>query len=156
MIVVELIKRLEASVPLFHSSIHGLHHWQTVARNGLYLAQYSGADQDVVKHFAYFHDSRRENEGHDPEHGPRAATFLKAIRAEVALDDNQFQLLIRACSGHTHATRNECPTLGTCWDADRLDLGRVGIRPCSRYLFTDRAKGIADTGNFNPLVEFAC
>ncbi len=31
-------------------------------------------------------------------------------------------------------------TVLTCWDADRLDLGRVGIRPNARYLCTEPAK----------------
>ena len=154
MIATHLLAHLEASSLLYRSRVHGLHHWETVARNGLYLAQFTGADPDVVVHFAYFHDSRRKNENYDPRHGPRAASFLKSIREEVALEDDQFQLLIRACSGHTHAWKSACPTLGTCWDADRLDLGRVGIRPRSRYLFTDRAKEIADSRDFTALAEF--
>jgi uncharacterized protein len=28
----------------------------------------------------------------------------------------------------------------TCWDADRLDLGRVGIRPLAERLCTDAAR----------------
>ena len=32
-------------------------------------------------------------------------------------------------------------TVQTCWDADRLDLGRVGIRPHPKYLCTAVAKG---------------
>ncbi|MFM7531655.1 MAG: hypothetical protein ACKO5J_04035, partial [Rubrivivax sp.] len=31
-------------------------------------------------------------------------------------------------------------TVQTCWDADRLDLGRVGIRPSPRYLCTPAAR----------------
>ena len=31
----------------------------------------------------------------------------------------------------------------TCWDADRLDLGRVGIVPNPRYLCTPAAKSPA-------------
>ena len=155
MIATQLLEHLEASSLLFRSPIHGLRHWHTVARNGLYLASFSGADVEVVRHFAYFHDCMRENESYDPGHGPRAAGFLKSIRPEIALDDNQFRLLIQACSGHTHAKRSLCPTLGTCWDADRLDLGRVGIKPDSRYLFTDRAKEVADSEDFEPLKRFA-
>ena len=30
-------------------------------------------------------------------------------------------------------------TVQTCWDADRLDLGRVGIKPDARYLCTAEA-----------------
>lgn len=154
MIATHLLEYLETTSLLFYSSIHGLKHWRTVARNGLYLAQFSGADPEVVKHFAFFHDSRRENEGDDPEHGPRAAAFLKSIRNDVALSDDQFQLLTRACSGHTHAEKSDCSTLGTCWDADRLDLGRVGITPLSHYLFTERGREIADDGDFYLLNGF--
>jgi uncharacterized protein len=31
-------------------------------------------------------------------------------------------------------------TVQTCWDADRLDLGRVGTTPDPRYLCTAAAK----------------
>ena len=36
------------------------------------------------------------------------------------------------------------PTLATCWDADRLDIGRVGLDVDSQYLFTDFAKEFSD------------
>jgi uncharacterized protein len=41
-------------------SIHGAEHWRRVERNGLLLATRSGADVDVIKLFAVFHDSRRQ------------------------------------------------------------------------------------------------
>ncbi|MGO9117211.1 MAG: hypothetical protein ACLQPD_06315 [Desulfomonilaceae bacterium] len=28
----------------------------------------------------------------------------------------------------------------TCWDADRLDIGRVGLKPVARKLCTEAAK----------------
>lgn len=30
-----------------------------------------------------------------------------------------------------------------CWDSERLDLGRIGIQPDAKYLFTDYAKKLA-------------
>jgi hypothetical protein len=30
--------------------------------------------------------------------------------------------------------------LRACWDADRLDLGRVGVRPVARYLCSELAR----------------
>jgi len=153
MIHTQLIETLRTDAKLFHSTIHGFTHWQTVANNGLYLAQFTGADTEVVKHFAYFHDCMRIDEYEDLEHGPRAAAFLKSIQHRIPLDDGQFQLLLRACSGHTFARDTDCSTLGTCWDADRLDLGRVGITPDSRYLFTTPAKEIADGGDYHVLLN---
>ncbi|MFZ2726177.1 MAG: hypothetical protein WAX77_08010 [Methylococcaceae bacterium] len=42
---------------------------------------------------------------------------------------------------HTHGlTTGYNQTILTCWDADRLDLGRVAIMPNPEYLCTDIAK----------------
>ena len=38
----------------------------------------------------------------------------------------------------------EDSTLATCWDADRMDIGRVGIDVDSDYLFTDFARELVD------------
>ena len=150
----DLLTLLETHSLLFHSDYHGLDHWRRVERNGLYLCEFNYAHKDVVSHFAYFHDSMRENEWEDPEHGPRAAAFLKQHREKIALDDDAFKLLCRACSGHTHGHKSADETIMTCWDADRLDLGRVGIQPDSKYLFNDEAKRIADKHDFESLDLF--
>ena len=56
------------------------------------------------------------------------------------LPDNEFQLLITACEQHTNSLSHEDITVQTCFDADRLDLARVGIIPEPDYLCTDMAK----------------
>jgi uncharacterized protein len=56
------------------------------------------------------------------------------------LQDTAFRLLHRACAGHTHEQTHTDITIQTCWDADRLDLGRVGITPDPKYLCTEAAK----------------
>ncbi|MGC1273165.1 MAG: hypothetical protein WBC44_05620 [Planctomycetaceae bacterium] len=105
------------------------------------MAQETGADVEVVSLFAVLHDSRRENEGSDPDHGPRAARFAVKLHGNVfELDDRRFGLLQRACEGHTHERTHPDVTIQTCWDADRLDLGRVGILPHAEYLCTEVAK----------------
>ncbi|MCA9147557.1 MAG: hypothetical protein KDB05_32510, partial [Planctomycetales bacterium] len=81
------------------------------------------------------------NEMTDPEHGPRAAIFAAELRGIVFdLDDRSFRLLYEACHGHTNERTHPNVTIQTCWDADRLDLGRVGIMPHSDYLGTEAAK----------------
>ncbi len=35
---------------------------------------------------------------------------------------------------HSNGAVDADPTVQTCWDADRLDLGRVGIKPAARYM----------------------
>ena len=78
--------------------------------------------------FAVFHDSKRVNEGNDPDHGQRGAEFATELRGSMFdLSDHEFNLPCRACSGHTHERTHPDITLQTCWDSDRLDFGRVGI-----------------------------
>ena len=48
---------------------------------------------------------------------------------------------------------SEHPTIGTCWDADRLDLGRVGIVPQPKFMSTAFAKEVAYAGSFHRFVE---
>lgn len=112
-----------------------------VLENGLRLCETTGAKIEVVRLFAVFHDSKRVSDGSDPEHGQRGADFAKALRGRLFdLPDDDFNLLYRACSGHTHELAHPDLTIQTCWDADRLDLGRVGVTPHPSRLCTDAAK----------------
>ena len=148
MITEDVLALLKAESGFIDSRIHGLKHWQTVERNGHYLADFNGADKKVLSYFAYFHDCMRENEYRDKGHGPRAAVFAKKHRDIIPLNAVQFKQLTDACKGHTYGKRPECITINTCWDADRLDLGRVGITPDANRLFNTEAKRIADTWDF--------
>lgn len=115
---------------LYDSDLHGFDHWQQVERNGLLLATETGADAVVVRLFALFHDSKRVDDGQDLEHGARGAEFAKECFKEHRLDitQEQFDKLYHACKFHTTEHRSGDATIDTCYDADRLDLGRVGIK----------------------------
>ena len=117
--------------------IHGPSHWQRVEAFGLRIAESSKADLTVVRLFALLHDSCRIDDGDDPGHGPRAAEMLGRIVPSVfALDRHRLELLKHAVRDHTSGLTSPEPTIGTCWDADRLDISRVGITPSARYLST--------------------
>jgi len=123
------------------SGDHGVAHWARVLENGLKLSETTGANVEVVSLFAVLHDSRQVNEVTDPKHGPRAAEFATELRGNVFdMDDDEFRLLYRACEGHTHERTHSDVTIQTCWDSDRLDLGRVGITPHPDRLCTDVAR----------------
>jgi uncharacterized protein len=124
---------------------HGPAHWRTVRRNGLYLAQVHAADEEIIRLFALFHDSCREDEGWDPQHGPRGAKLALAFRqaGHFHLDDTRMALLVTACEIHNGGPPQSEPTLAVCLDADRLDLGRVGITPDPARLSTSTAQDIA-------------
>lgn len=122
-------------------SIHGPGHWVRVERIGLRLCEATGADRRVVQLFSLFHDCRRESDGLDPDHGRRGAEFARQLRGtSLELDDERFALLCLACEGHTDGKVSADPTIGTCWDADRLDLPRVGIIPEPKLLSTAAAR----------------
>ena len=122
---------------------HGVVHWARVLENGLRVADAIGADCEVVTLVALFHDSRRVNEYRDHGHGQRGGEFARSLRGSlIHLDDDRFELLYEACRLHTDGHRTGDPTLLACWDADRLDLGRVGITPARHKLCTDAARGL--------------
>jgi uncharacterized protein len=124
------------------SSIHGESHWQRVAAAGLaLLPQVPDADPALVLLFALFHDSMRLNDNHDPLHGPRGAALARELRGGAfTLDQERMRLLEFACEEHTNGGVDSHPTVGVCWDADRLNLWRVGIRPDPRWLSTEAAR----------------
>jgi uncharacterized protein len=121
--------------------IHGVPHWQRVRENGLRIARHSGANPLIVELFAYLHDCCREDDRSDPGHGERAADFTQGLRGTlIHLSDEDFVLLHEAIRDHELGLTRGDITVRTCWDADRLDLGRVRVRPHPRYLCTEYAR----------------
>src|SRR3954463_1037599 len=100
----------------FHTleySIPGPEHWNRVERNALLLATRTGADTTVVRLFALFHDSRRQNDDLDDGHGNRGALFADKLRGPgYTLDDDRFELLRYACVWHTDGKHHDDPTIG--------------------------------------------
>ena len=124
------------------SHVHGEHHWQLVGWVGAELARETPkVDPEVVFLFALFHDSMREHDGDDPGHGARGAqlaTELYGVRHFATV--SQVDLLIYACNEHTAGELSDDPTIAVCWDADRLNLWRVGTEPDPAFLSTAAAR----------------
>lgn len=122
---------------------HGIRHWERVKVIGNYLAKEAKADSEVVNLFAYLHDSKREDDSDDPLHGTIAAEFTKELYDQgiIKLSEKQLDQLIFACKFHSQSNiKSEDVTIQTCWDADRLDLWRLGIKPNPYFLNTSAAK----------------
>lgn len=138
----ELLAKLSGQFALDLSSPHGPAHWARVRQNGLMLAKETGASSKIIELFAVFHDSCRWNDDIDPGHGPRGAEL--AIRYRKAgffnCSNQELDLLVAACEGHTGGTEIDDVTIATCWDADRLDLPRVGIEVIPERLLTEIAR----------------
>ena len=144
MITKALLHVVLAQYQLPYYGIHGIDHWARVLENGRRLSQETGARLEVVELFALFHDVRRKNEHTDFHHGRRGADLAASLRGTwIDLDPHHFELLYHACEYHTRGLTEGDVTVQTCWDADRLDLGRAGITPHQFFLCTTPAKNPA-------------
>jgi len=141
----DLFDLLQSRFKLDPDGVHGPRHWARVHRNAMWIAEEMVEDVDtrVLEYFAFLHDSCRVNENRDPGHGSRAAELARQIRGEhILLEDDAFYALLEALVGHSSQDFHDDPTIQACWDADRLDLGRIGIVPERHRLGTTAAKGL--------------
>ncbi len=137
----ELINAVRSQFAIEWYGMHGIRHWARVYENGMYLAEGTDANLRVIGLFALFHDSCRQNEGTDPEHGVRGANLAyRLLQKKQVLDRVALELLVEACRCHTNRIHHDDSTVAICCDADRLDLARVGSIPDPRLLNTAKAK----------------
>ena len=137
----DLRKLIRRGFILDVNGIHGVSHWARVHQNGLRLAGETGADTKILELFAYLHDAKRRNDGWDLDHGRRAAEYVQSLQGSlVSLSDEQLELLVYACARHSDGLTDAHVTVQACWDADRLDLGRIGIKPDPDRLCTSAAQ----------------
>lgn len=121
--------------------VHGAPHWARVRRYGLYIAQGTAADREVITLFALLHDSCREDEHSDHYHGGRAAHLAEYLNGRCyQISSTQEQQLVHAIERHSGGHMSDDLTVQSCWDADRLDLGRLGILTSPGRLGSERAK----------------
>jgi len=125
----DLAALVEGQAPLADSLDHGTSHWRAVARTGLELCSRTpDADPRLILLFALLHDSRRVNEFADPDHGPEAARYLTTLRKEgiINLSNEDSTTLAYAMYHHDAGETSDDLTIAACWDADRLQLQRLG------------------------------
>jgi uncharacterized protein len=142
MLTPELLREIRGDFRLDWYGVHGAAHWARVYRHGQVLGARMGADLRVTELFAFLHDSQREDEYQDPGHGTRAADYAVWLhrRHRFELDRAALALLQTACRHHSDGLIEGDITVQVCWDADRLDLGRVGIKPDIQRLATPAAR----------------
>jgi len=137
----DLLRALRLEYRMNWNGVHGYSHWVRVRENGLRLAELTGANPRVVELFAFLHDICRENDIIDPGHGQRAADFAaRQPYVRELLTEEELRLLQLACADHTRGHIQADLTVQVCWDADRLDLGRIGIHPIAERLCTEAAR----------------
>jgi uncharacterized protein len=139
-VTIELLAEIKSRYTLNWYGTHGIIHWSRVYENGIKLSKQEGVNSRVVQLFSIFHDSRRKNEYTDPAHGNRGSQLALELRDHLPINDDEFELLVSACSLHTSADNHKNITVQACFDSDRLDLGRVGNHPIPELLCTPLAK----------------
>ena len=131
---------------------HGLPHWARVYENAMQIAdimKMDDEDRQVLALFAVLHDSERVTDGPDPDHGERSAQIAEEMRGTYfQMSDKHFAFLHKACAYHNKPVTCTDPVVQTCWDADRLDLGRLNIRIDTSFLSRN-------TGQNHALIEAA-
>lgn len=139
-IPLKIITRLTKSFILDIEGIHGINHWLRVMTNGLILADQEKVSKSIPILFALSHDIFRNNDDFDPLHGERAAKAIDILKSHVNLTQEEILIVKEACKYHSDGKTTEEKEIGICWDADRLDLMRVGLYPDEKYLSTKTAK----------------
>jgi len=139
-----LLKFIFKQFKISRDGVHGPSHWSRVRFHGLKVGAMRGADLLVIELFAFLHDSQRINEYSDPLHGARAADFAASLNGQFFdLTAEQLDKLCYAIRHHSGGNVDTCETIQSCWDGDRLDLGRVGIKPHIDYLSEEGASFIS-------------
>jgi len=143
-----ILSVLRPSSTSLKSIFHGEDHWRHVASIGLDLAARTpDSDPTVVVLFAVLHDAQRIGDDRDPGHGARGAALARSLDlSRFGFSARQVALVETACRDHTGGGLSGDPTIGTCWDADRLTLWRVGIEPEAMYMSTAAGKEAAAAG----------
>jgi uncharacterized protein len=139
----DLIQAVVDRSPNSISLLHGEEHWRSVAHVGLEIgAATPGADLELVFLFSLLHDAMRRTDFGDPNHGRRAGGLIRDLKRERLLDlpQERERVLLSACCLHSDGSTSPDPTIGACWDADRLNLWRVGLTPVDRFLSTPEGR----------------
>lgn len=141
-LVAAILEAASPELPTF--SFHSPAHWFRVARYGHQLLT-PDVDPLVVLLFALLHDcQRRTDGGDDPEHGPRAAELARTLNGSAfTLDAERLDVLCRAIEDHSNGGVSDHPTIGACWDSDRLEIARYGWQRDPSLLSTVRGRELA-------------
>lgn len=129
-----LLSEVQQGATHASSPLHGDKHWRAVAAAGIEIAGNNFEQRAVALAFGMIHDCQRLNDDWDPEHGLRAASWASRSQQLAGLIGKEGRNLVsQACLDHENGFTSNDETIGLCWDADRINLWRVGVCPDQRF-----------------------
>lgn len=119
--------------------IHGMSHLRRVAILSGRLAVAVGEDVESAVVMGFLHDSARKNDGNDIEHAHDSAILARELleRFYPSLDADR---ICEAIAGHADGKVTSDPLTACLWDADRLELKRIGRTIDLGLLSTETAR----------------
>lgn len=153
-----LIEKLKHHT-FFDSHIHGERHWSHVNHLGMKLAdlmKLNPIQKRCVEVFSWTHDLARKDDNGGNEHAIEGARYFarEVVTLFPDIDEIQIEIIAAAIKYHSDGLCSEeahhmgffehinvhkedvIRIIGCCWDADRLDLIRLGIPPREKYMST--------------------
>ncbi len=127
--ILETAKRAEELLVPFCTCrglvLHGVSHLRRVAILSGRLANAVGEDVESAVVMGFLHDCARSNDGNDTEHGHESAFLARGLieRFYPHLDVDR---ICEAIAGHADGEVTIDPLTACLWDADRLELKRIG------------------------------
>lgn len=130
----------QVSFSMWNSRIHGIRHCANVLRFALMIAEAKGLSQsqrETLAAAAVFHDSRRQSEGRDREHGRRSAEYYRDFCEHTGMEFDPvcFEIIVwhsRSMETGRPKIEEACPDREDAIllykifkDADSLDLFRL-------------------------------
>lgn len=127
---------------LYKDGVHGIDHIRRTVENAKIIAKETCPDKfDDAVIGAYLHDIGRIDDFGGNAHAVRGAKISERLLQEF-WPNLDIKRILFAIEFHADKLTSEDPLIGTIWDADRLDLDRVGIKINPDLLSTKKAKEI--------------
>lgn len=121
------------------TNIHGISHLRRVAYLSgryAYILKINLNDAVIA---GYLHDCARENDSNGNSHAYESAYLAKGI-IQGNLPVTNINKIFYTIYHHADGITTKDPFMGCIWDADRLNLLRIGIIPNEKLLSTQLAK----------------
>ncbi|MDT8284120.1 MAG: HD domain-containing protein [Thermovirgaceae bacterium] len=144
--IVEMAKNAEDLLAPFCTcrglGLHGISHLRRVAILSGRLAGAVGEDVESAVVMGFLHDCARRNDGTDLEHPHDSAVLARGL-IERFFPHLDVDRICDAIEGHADGEVTTDPLTACLWDADRLELKRIGRTIDLDLLSTKVAKRLA-------------